>query len=109
MAMPRKRALPVAARQLRTRTALTLELIALRHQIAVLERNRTCRPCFRPSDRRLWLLLSQWWRGWREGLLIVQPETGLRWRRNGWSAIGDIDRVVAGEVGAPGSPVRSAI
>jgi hypothetical protein len=28
----------------RTRTALVLELIALRHQIAVLERNRTRRP-----------------------------------------------------------------
>jgi hypothetical protein len=31
-----------------------LELIALRHQIAVLERNQTRRPRLRPSD--LWLL-----------------------------------------------------
>jgi hypothetical protein len=85
--MPRKRALPVAARQLRTRTALVLELIVLRHQIAVLERNRTCRPCLRRSDRLLWILLSRWWPEWRESLLIVQAETVLRWRRNGWSAI----------------------
>src|SRR5216683_5052812 len=69
------------------RTALVLELIALRHQIAVLERNRTRRPCFHRSDRLLWILLSRWWRGWRDSLVIVQPETVLRWRRNGWSAI----------------------
>ena len=72
---------------LRTRTALVLEVIALRHQIAVLERNRTRRPCFRCSDRLLWILLSRWWRGWRESLVIVQPDTVLRWRRNGWPAI----------------------
>jgi putative transposase len=71
----------------RTRTALWLEAIALRHQIAVLERSRTRRPCFRHIDRLFWILLSRWWRGWRESLVIVQPDTGLRWRRNGWPGI----------------------
>lgn len=78
MAMPGKRAVPVAARQLRTRTALVLELTALHHQIAVLERNRTCRPYFSRSDPLLWILLSHWWRGWRDSLMILQPETVLR-------------------------------
>jgi putative transposase len=87
MATPIRRAFPVARSELRTRTALMLELIALRHQIAVLERNRTCRPCLRRSDRLLWILLSHGWPEWRESLLIVQAETVLRWRRNGWSAI----------------------
>jgi hypothetical protein len=64
-----------------------VETIALRHQIAVRERNRTRRPCFRRSDRLLWILLWRWWLGWRESLKIVQPETVLRWRRDGWSAI----------------------
>jgi hypothetical protein len=32
-------------------------------------------------------LRSFWWPQWRESLVIVQPETVLRWRRNGWSAI----------------------
>jgi len=68
-------------------TALWLEAIALRHQIAILERSRTRRPCFRSIDRLFWILLSRWWRGWREGLVIVQPETVLRWRREGWSAL----------------------
>jgi hypothetical protein len=67
--------------------ALWLEAIALRHQIAVLERSGTRRPCFRRIDRLFWILLSRWWRGWGESLVIVQPDTVLRWRRNGWSAI----------------------
>jgi len=65
----------VARSELRTRTALLLEAIALRHQIAVLERSRTRRPCFRRFDRLFWILLSWWWPLWRESLLIVQPET----------------------------------
>ncbi len=80
-------ALPAARYEPRTRTALLLEVIALRHQIAVLERSRTRRPCFRRIDRLFWILLSRWWRGWRESLVIVQPDTVLRWRRKGWSAI----------------------
>ena len=62
----------------RTHTALLLEAIALRHQIAVLERSRTRRPCFRRFDRLFWILLSRWWSDWRESLVIVQPETVLR-------------------------------
>jgi hypothetical protein len=87
MAMPIRGAFPVARTELRARITLMLELIALRHQIAVLERSRTRRPCFRPCDRLLWISLSRWWPGWRESLTIVQPETVLRWRRNGLSAI----------------------
>ena len=87
MAIATSGAVPVARSELRTRTALLLEAIALRHQIAVLERSRTRRPCFRRFDRLLWILLSRWWPQWRESLMIVQAETVLRWRRNGWSAI----------------------
>jgi hypothetical protein len=76
--------MPVVRSEPRTRIALLLEAIALRHQIAVLERSLTRRPCFRRIDRLFWIFLSRWWRGWRESLVIVQPETVLRWRRNGW-------------------------
>src|SRR6266851_7659045 len=80
--------IPVVRSEPRTRTALWLEAIALRHQIAVLERSRTRRPCFRRIDRLFWILLSRWWSSqWRESLLIVQPETVLRWRRSGWLAL----------------------
>jgi len=71
MATPRRGAFLVAGSELRTRTALVLELIALRHQVAVLERNRICRLCCRRSDRLLWILLSRWWPEGRESLMIV--------------------------------------
>ena len=71
----------------RTRTALMLEGIALRHQIAVLKRSGTRRPRFRPWDRLFWILVSRWWPQWRDSLIIVQPETVLRWRRDGWLAL----------------------
>ncbi len=78
---------PVAPSQPRSRRALTFEALALRHQIAVLERSGTRRPCFCCWDRLFWILLSWWWPGWREGLLIVKPQTVLRWRRNGWAGL----------------------
>src|SRR5271169_735774 len=87
MAMPTSGAVSVARTEPRTRTSLLLESIALRHQIAVLERSRTRRPCLRRFDRLFWILLSRWWSDWRESLVIVQPETVLRWRRDGWSAL----------------------
>ena len=68
----------------RSRTDLVLEMIALRHQIAVLKRSRTRRPCFGLWDRLFWILLSWWWPRWPESLLIIQPQTVKRWRRNGW-------------------------
>jgi len=32
-------------------------------------------------------MFSRWRSKWRDGLIIVQPETVLRWRRDGWSAL----------------------
>ena len=82
MATPTSGAFPGARSELRACTALLLEAIALRRQIAVLERSRTRRPCFRRFDRLFWIVLSCWWPSWRENLMIVQPETlsleGLR-------------------------------
>jgi hypothetical protein len=54
-----------------TGTALLLESIALRHQIAMLERCGTRRSCFRLWDRLFWLLLLRWWPQWRDSLTIV--------------------------------------
>ena len=35
----------------------------------------------------VWILLARWWPLWRESLMIVQPETVMHWRRNGWLAL----------------------
>jgi len=32
-------------------------------------------------------LFSRWWSQWRDSLIIAQPETVLRWRREGWSTL----------------------
>jgi hypothetical protein len=42
------------------RRDLLLEFIALRHQLAVLQRTGTRRRCFRPSERLFWVYLSRW-------------------------------------------------
>jgi Homeodomain-like domain len=73
--------------RLRQRRDLLLEFIVLRHQLAVLRRTGTRRPCFRPSERLFWMFLSRWWANWQRGLIIVQPATVLRWRRRGFWAI----------------------
>jgi putative transposase len=70
-------------RVLRTRRALVLENLALRHQLAVLQRTAPC-PRLRTADRLLWVLLSRLWSGWPDGVSIVQPATVIRWQRTGF-------------------------
>jgi hypothetical protein len=62
------------------RSELALENLALRQQLVVLSRTHR-RPRLRRSDRAFWLLLSRSWSDWKETLVIVQPETVLRWHR----------------------------
>ena len=52
----------------RSRLALQLEIVALRHQLNVYQRT-TKRPWIRPGDRIFWSWLSRHWSGWR-GLLV---------------------------------------
>ncbi len=59
-----------------------LEVSALRHQIAVMERSNN-RPRFSAADRLFWIVLSGCWSRWSEALEIIEPETVLRWRRAG--------------------------
>ena len=70
---------------LRPRAVLQAEIIALRHQLLVLQRSkRDCRPHLKLFDRLLWVWLSQLWTGWRSALLIVKPETVIAWHRKGF-------------------------
>ena len=63
-----------------SRASLQAEVLALRHQLLVLERqHRGRRVALRASDRFLWTFLSRLWPGWRRALVLVQPETVLRW------------------------------
>jgi putative transposase len=64
----------------RSRTALQLEVLALRHQLAVYQRCPT-RPRTKVADRLLWAWLSRTWAGWRDALVFVQPSTVIAWQR----------------------------
>jgi putative transposase len=68
----------------RSRAALHFELLALRHQVQVLERSRPRRLRLTKPDRWLWTCLSQSWTAWRTALVIVKPETVLAWHRQGF-------------------------
>jgi len=63
---------------LRSHRALALENLALRHQLEILKRNAK-RPCLKNRDRILWIILSHCWSDWRQSLMVVQPETVIRW------------------------------
>ena len=65
------------------RCSLALENVALRQQLAVLERSGK-RPKLRQRDRVFWVLLSALWPDWRSALMIVKPDTVLGWRRRGF-------------------------
>ena len=68
---------------LKPRQALVLENLALRQQLAVLNRSAK-KPPLTPSDRMFWVMLSRIWRRWAKTLLIVQPATVVRWHREGF-------------------------
>jgi len=59
---------------------LALENLALRQQLAMYKRTLT-RPRLHRTDRLFWVGLTRVWTGWREALVIVTPDTVLRWRR----------------------------
>src|SRR2546422_62142 len=59
---------------------LALENLALRQQLDVYKRTMA-RPRLRRTDRLFWVVLARVWAGWRRPLVIVTPETVLRWQR----------------------------
>ncbi len=68
---------------LRNRAELAAENLALRQQLAILEQCSK-RPRLRKRDRIFWAWLSRFWSNWRSVLVIVQPETVVRWHQQGF-------------------------
>ena len=67
------------------RANLVAENLALRQQLNVLRR-KVGRPRLRKADRTFWLWLARTWSGWRDSLIVVKPETVVRWHRQGLGA-----------------------
>jgi putative transposase len=59
---------------------LALENLALQQQLAVYKRT-VSRPPLRRTDRLFWVALARVWADWRRPLVIVTPDTVLRWQR----------------------------
>src|SRR6516165_3110033 len=76
--------LPTLFSIFRSRAALQLENLALRHQIGVLQRSVKKRPKLTSMDRLLWFSLSRIWLDWRSTLAIVKPQTVVAWHRMGF-------------------------
>src|SRR6202521_2962097 len=88
---------------LRSRAALGLENLALRHQIGVLQRSARKRSKLTPRDRLLWAWLSRIWSDWRSALTIVQPETVIAWHRRRFRLFW-AGRIRRGQPGRPTLP-----
>ena len=67
----------------RRRAALQVEILALRHQIGVLQRS-VKRPKLSTTDRILWVCLSSIWSEWRTSVFIVKAATVIAWHRKGF-------------------------
>jgi putative transposase len=67
----------------RSRVDTSLEVLALRQQLAVLKRKRP-RPALNGWDRCLWLTLRQTWPRWADVLALVKPETVVGWHWAGF-------------------------
>jgi transposase InsO family protein len=68
----------------RSRAALHLEILALRHQLQILDRSRRPRLRLTAADRLLWVWFSRIWTQWRPALVLVQPDTVVAWHRRGF-------------------------
>src|SRR5664280_1634611 len=67
----------------RTRRSLTLENLALRQQLAVFKRQQP-RPRLGAIDKLFWVVARRFWAHWKKALLIVLPDTVVRWHRFGF-------------------------
>ena len=69
-------------RVLCTRRDLLLENLALRQQLAVFK-SKNRRPRLATPHKFFWVVARRLWAGWRNALIVVTPETVVRWHRAG--------------------------
>ena len=66
---------------IRSRTDLLIENVILRQRLIILNRQMK-RPILSGQDRLWIVLLARCTRFWKQAVLVVQPETVLRWHRD---------------------------
>ena len=70
-------------RLFRSRRRLLLENLVLRQQLATLKR-RHRRARLDLVDKLFWVAVRRFWSGWKQALIVVTPETVVRWHRAGF-------------------------
>src|SRR4030095_12237189 len=70
----------------KSRPQLEAEILTLRHQLIILQRQASRRPHLRWVDRALFIWLYRRWPRVLRSVSIVRPETVLRWHRQGIAA-----------------------
>ncbi len=74
----------------RSRKEQAIVELALRQQLATYAETRS-KLRLTPLDRAFWVALSRFWPRWKDALVIVKPDTVIRWHRKGfhlyWRAI----------------------
>src|SRR6266567_8456454 len=89
--------LGMLVRFFRERRTLLLENLALRQQLVALKR-RHPRPSLGLFDKLFWVFARRVWSAWKHSLILVTPETVVRWHRTGfriyWRLISRVRRPV---------------
>ena len=70
-------------RLFRSHGSLVLENLVLRQQLAVLKRRRP-RPSLTMIDKLFWVAVRRFCSGWKRSLIVVTPQTVVRWHRDGF-------------------------
>ena len=70
-------------RLFRRQRSLLLENLVLRQQLVALKR-RHPRPSLDLFDKLFWVIARRVWSAWKQSLIIVTPETIVRWHRTGF-------------------------
>src|SRR5207249_3100665 len=87
----------ILVRFFRERRSLLLENLALRQQLVALKR-RHPRPSLDLFDKLFWVIARRVWSAWKHSLILVTPETVVRWHRTGfriyWRLISRVRRPV---------------
>ncbi len=67
----------------RSRNQQAVVELALRQQLATYAQTGS-KPRLTPLDRGFWVALFRFWPRWRDTLVIVKPDTVIRWHRKGF-------------------------
>jgi len=67
----------------RCRRDLLLENLVLHQQLTALKKKRPV-PQLAPANKLFWVAMRQLWSGWKQALILVKPETVVRWHRAGF-------------------------